>query len=402
MLHILVGYAKGGGVDARWSVVFGGEEFFQITKRLHNRLHGVAGDTGALGPREAASYGAMTGANAAALKGRLRRGDVVILHDPQTIGLAGPLAEQGARVVWRCHIGTDRTNAFTNEAWAFLAPHLRQCQAFVFSHWGFVPSDLTGSDVWLIPPSIDPFTAKNRPLPRPRVNALLARIGLVDGGGAREVAVPAVMGGAGPLEVGDRLVVQVSRWDRLKDMQGVMEGFADRVVGQSDARLALVGPAVAAVSDDPEGADVLAECMAAWEALPVRHRNAVRLVALPMDDIEVNALMVNAVQRHATVVVQKSLEEGFGLTVAEAMWKSRPVVASAIGGIVEQMVPGTGILLPDPSDLAGFGDTLAGLLARPEEMATMGRRARRHIREGFLGDRHLIAYARLIEHLAQG
>ena len=147
---------------------------------------------------------------------------------------------------------------------------------------------------------------------------------------------------------------------------------------------------------------MLGECMAAWEALPVRHRNAVRLVALPMDDIEVNALMVNAVQRHATVVVQKSLEEGFGLTVAEAMWKSRPVVASAVGGIVEQMAPGTGILLPDPSDLAGFGDTLAGLLARPEEMATMGRRARRHIREGFLGDRHLIAYARLIEHLAQG
>ena len=168
MLHILVGYAKGGGVDARWSVVFGGEEFFQITKRLHNRLHGVAGDTGALGPREAASYGAMTGANAAALKGRLRRGDVVILHDPQTIGLAGPLAEQGARVVWRCHIGTDRTNAFTKEAWGFLAPHLSQCQAFVFSHRGFVPSDLTGSDVWLIPPSIDPFTAKNRPLPRPQ------------------------------------------------------------------------------------------------------------------------------------------------------------------------------------------------------------------------------------------
>jgi trehalose synthase len=108
---------------------------------------------------------------------------------------------------------------------------------------------------------------------------------------------------------------------------------------------------------------------------------------------------VNAAQRHASVVVQKSLQEGFGLTVTEAMWKSRPVVASAVGGIVGQIPPGAGILLQDPGDLDAFGDTLAALLADPAEMASMGRRARRHVRQHFLSDRHLIDYARVLAHM---
>ena len=118
-----------------------------------------------------------------------------------------------------------------------------------------------------------------------------------------------------------------------------------------------------------------------------------------MNDLEVNALTVNAIQRHATVVVQKSLEEGFGLTVAEAMWKSRPVVASAVGGIVDQIAPGTGVLLSDPSDLDIFGRVLTDLLASPEQMAAMGRHARGRIRSLFLSDRHLVDYAWMIETL---
>ncbi len=182
-------------------------------------------------------------------------------------------------------------------------------------------------------------------------------------------------------------------------MQGVLEGFAGKSTRQRDVRLALVGPAVDAVSDDPEGARVLDECLTCWENLPSKQRSAIRLITLPMDDLDLNGLMVNAIQRHATVVVQKSLEEGFGLTVAEAMWKSRPVVASAVGGIVDQVVPGTGILLSDPSDLDSFARTLDQLLAQPEEMAALGRRARERIRSEFLSDRHLIDYARLIEHV---
>jgi trehalose synthase len=400
MLSLLLGYAKGVGVDARWMVIEADAEFFAITKRLHNRIHGVAGDDGALGPREAAHYGDVLAENAAAMDGRrIRAGDVVYLHDPQTVGLAGALRADGARIVWRCHIGSDRANAHTQEAWAFLQPYLAACETFVFSHAAFVPPQLAESDVWIVAPSIDPFSPKNRPLPAARGRALLARVGLL--AGERDPAIDAVVGGAPPFDPDEPMVLQVSRWDRLKDMRGVLEGFAEYVTSRSDARLALVGPEVAAVSDDPEGAEVLAECTEAWRSLPARARDAIRLVTLPMEDPEANALMVNAAQRHAAVIVQKSLQEGFGLTVTEAMWKARPVVASAVGGIVDQLPDDAGVLLHDPADLAAFGDAVATLLGDPARMRSLGRRARRHVRDNFLSDRHLREYAQLIRHMTQ-
>ncbi len=400
MLHRLLGYSLGCGIDTRWAVVDGDEEFFTITKRIHNRIHGFAGDGGALGPSEAAHYERVMDDNAAALVGRVNEGDVVILHDPQTVGLGDAFAQRGARVVWRCHIGAERTNGYTEEAWSFLEPYLGHCCAYVFSHRGFVPDLIASADVSIIAPSIDPLSAKNRPLPHAQVDRLLVRVGLLDGVADSGTPSEAILGGAGPVSRDDRVVVQVSRWDHLKDMQGVLEGFAAIVEGHEDLRLALVGPEVNSVSDDPEGAMVLAECLTRWESLPQKQRRAIRIVTLPMDDIELNALMVNAIQRHAAVVVQKSLHEGFGLTVAEAMWKSRPVVASAVGGITDQVAPGTGILLSDPLDLDAFGKTLADLVMKPNEMAAMGRRARRRIRAEFLIDRHLVDYARLIESLA--
>jgi trehalose synthase len=398
MLDLLVGYALDAGVDARWLVMEADPEFFSITKRLHNRLHGVPGDSGALGPREAAHYAAVTKANAAGIDGRFRPGDMVVLHDPQTAGLAAPLRAAGARVIWRCHIGADRANSYTEEAWHFLAPHLAACHTFVFSHAAFVPPLLAGGDVWIIEPSIDPLSPKNRPLPPARVASVLGRIGLV--GAVPTGGDSAVLGGAGPVPPDAPLVVQVSRWDRLKDMDGVLRGFAEHVAGHAGARLALIGPDVSAVTDDPEGAADLAECRQTWESLPTRARNAVRLVALPMEDPVANALMVNAAQRHARIVVQKSLQEGFGLTVAEAMWKSRPVVASAVGGVTGQVAPGTGILLQDPRDLSAFGRAVRELLDHPEEAATMGRRAHRRVRAHYLSDRHLLQWARLLEHVS--
>jgi trehalose synthase len=398
MLQLLCGYAKDAGVDTRWLVIQADREFFTITKRLHNRIHGAAGDNGDLGPREAAHYEAVLDANVDAIDGRIHRGDIVLLHDPQTAGLANHLIGFGVHVAWRCHIGSDRTNTFTEEAWSFLQPHLARCRTFVFSHAAFVPARLAGTDVWIIEPSIDPLSNKNRILSPARVGHLLAGVGLLEGPGS--VRTPAVMGGAGPISPDDPLVVQVSRWDHLKDMQGVLRGFAEHLAGRSDARLALVGPAVSAVSDDPEGAEVLEECFEMWQGLPRQARDAIRLVTLPMDDPVANAVTVNAVQRHASVVVQKSLQEGFGLTVTEAMWKSRPVVASAVGGIVGQVPPGTGILLADPSDLDAFGWALTSLLADPAEMASLGRKARRHVRRHSLSDRHLIDYARLVAHMA--
>ena len=235
-------------------------------------------------------------------------------------------------------------------------------------------------------------------MPRDRVTNLMVSMGLV--AGELAVSEDMVLGGAGPFRPRGRVVVQVSRWDYLKDMLGVLEGFAEHVAGHNDANLALVGPSVDGVVDDPEGSQVLAECLTAWEALPARARDHVRLVALPMDDIVTNALMVNATQRHASIVVQKSLQEGFGLTVSEAMWKSRPVVASAVGGIIDQVAPNAGVLVDDPRDLDVFGRTLRSLLERPDEMAALGRRGRQRVRDHFLSDRHLMDYARLVEHMS--
>jgi trehalose synthase len=169
-----------------------------------------------------------------------------------------------------------------------------------------------------------------------------------------------------------------------------------------DVHLMLAGPEVAGVSDDPEGAAVLAECREAWRRLGPAERRRVHLVCLPMDDVDENAHLVNALQRRASVVVQKSLVEGFGLTVTEAMWKGRPVVASAVGGITDQITDMVdGVLLPDPTDLQDLGDALKTLLADPEQCAALGAAARLTVHERFLGDPHLEAYVDLLRWLVR-
>jgi trehalose synthase len=158
---------------------------------------------------------------------------------------------------------------------------------------------------------------------------------------------------------------------------------------------------VEAVSDDPEGERVLRDAIALRDRLPEEPRRRVHLATLPLDDPEENAITVNALQRHARVVVQKSLAEGFGLTVAEAMWKGRPVVASRIGGIQDQIVDGnSGILLDDPRDLAGYGAALRRLLADPPAAERAGERARERVREEFLSPRSLLEYLELVRTLS--
>jgi trehalose synthase len=199
------------------------------------------------------------------------------------------------------------------------------------------------------------------------------------------------------------LVVQVSRWDRLKDMAGVLAAFADYVApANPKVHLMLVGPNVSGVSDDPEGAAVLVACRAARAALPDPVRERCHLACVPMDDADENAIMINAVQRHAAVVVQKSLFEGFGLTVSEALWKSRPVLASAVGGIQDQIVDGRdGLLLPDPRDFVAFAQRLQLLLDDPSLGRRMGRSGHERVRDHFLGNRSLIQYVALFGDLIQ-
>lgn len=387
MLHTLVAYAAGTGIDVRWLVVSGDPEFFTVTKRIHNRLHGVPGDSGALDAVARATYDSTLARHVDEVVGLVRPGDIVILHDPQTAGLARALRDWGAQVVWRCHVGLDERNEWTQEAWGFLRELVEPAHACIFSRLEFAPDWVDRQWLRIIPPSLDPFSPKNEDLADREVERLVHREGLVIEGA--------------PLPTDARLVVQVSRWDRLKDMAGVLDAFAEHVAGlPPDVHLVLAGPETSGVADDPEAAEVLAECRARWRSLPADTRERSHLVSVPMEDLDDNARIINALQRRATVVVQKSLAEGFGLTVTEPMWKARPVVASSVGGIRDQIEHGvSGLLLEDPRDGAELAAALSSLLTDADRCGSMGRAAHVRIRDHYLADRHLIQYVELFAQL---
>src|SRR4051794_36962984 len=243
MLAPLLAYAHGSGIDVRWAVIGGNPDFFTITKRLHNRLHGMPGDGGSLGQNERALYEAALVGPADELCARVRAGDIVVLHDPQTAGLVARLRTCGARVIWRCHVGLDVPNEHAHEAWNFLEPYVLQADAYVFSREAFVWEGLDPAKRAIIAPSIDVFTAKNAELDRDVAPAILKASKLYapdsdappplrnDG----RLWTPAELLETRPLGAHERYVLQVSRWDSLKDPIGVIEGFAEHVAPYTDA-----------------------------------------------------------------------------------------------------------------------------------------------------------------------
>ena len=413
MLRPLLGYCRGAGVDARWVVIGGQPKFFAITKRIHNRLHGFAGDGGPLGDAEHEVYERTLAASAAELVELVHPQDIVILHDPQTAGLGASVRETGATLMWRCHVGLDVANDHAREAWDFLRGYVMDAHVFIFSRAGFAWEGLPRDRISVIRPSIDAFAPKNAEQDREQSRAILATAGVLaddvdaypmfirsDGTPGR-VERRAEMLEDEPLVSDVPVVMQVSRWDQLKDPVGVLGAFAAHVTSHHGAHLLLVGPSTEAVADDPEGAQVLEEVRAAWHELPGPVRRRVHLCSLPMDDVEENAAIVNALQRHAGVVVQKSLAEGFGLTVSEAMWKQRPVVASRIGGIRDQIEDGrSGVLLSDPRDLEQAGAAIRELLADGERAQGIGLAAQRRVQQQFLGPHHLGRYFEVMHRVA--
>nr|MDQ3879116.1 glycosyltransferase [Actinomycetota bacterium] len=404
MLRSLIARAQGAGIDARWVVISGDPAFFTVTKRIHNHLHGSRGDGGELAAGEKEIYERTLQPNATELAERVKTGDIVLLHDPQTAGLSSELLRRGAVVIWRCHVGVDIPNELAENAWRFLIPYIEDVDSYVFSREAFEWKGLDPNKMSVIPPSIDAFSPKNQDMSREQTNAILQTASVTQVRSDGDAVYQLVDGSEGhvtrrveyrdegpPPPADCRIVLQVSRWDRLKDPLGVVTGFVDNV-SDEDVHLVVAGPSVEAVADDPEGAEVLAEAQAVWRDLPSRVRARVHLACLPMDDGEENAAIVleevheawtklspadqgrvhlamipmddgdenaaivNAMQRRADVVVQKSIAEGFGLTVAEAMWKGRSVVASRIGGIQDQIEDGkTGLLVNDPKDLDEYG-----------------------------------------------
>jgi trehalose synthase len=412
LLRPLVGYARGLGVDVRWVVIDASPVFYEVTKRIHNRLHGFVGDGIPLDEEARRIYEQTLSANTEAFIPSVQEGDVVILHDPQTVGMAQALRPLTAALIWRCHVGVDKPNDVAREAWSFLHGYVRHADVCVFSRDAFVWEGLDRDRIAIITPTIDAFTPKNEELAPETVLAILRASALLVDGRAVEATFRRQDGTPGrverqvrliedePLRAHTPVVAQVSRWDALKDPIGVIRGFAEHVPPETGAHLVCAGPSVDAVVDDPEGVRMLHDSIAARSLLTGDARRRIHLATLPMDDLDENAIIVNALQRHARVVVQKSIAEGFGLTVAEAMWKGRPVVASRIGGIEDQIVDGqSGILLDDPLDLPAFGRAITDLLNNPQGAEEIGRDARERVRDRFLSVRSLLDYLAVIRRI---
>lgn len=345
ILTHLVPLSRELGVNIRWDVIKGGEDFFAVTKRIHNALHGK---TEVFSARDYEIFRETTARNLAAMD---LDADILFIHDPQPAGLIDARRHDRGSWVWRCHLDVSSPQG---DVWAFLEGYVSRYDATVFSAPQF--SQNLASPQLLITPSIDPLSDKNRELSEAEVTAVLDRLRI-------------------PLD--KPIITQVSRFDRLKDPLGVIAAF--RLARQyNDCRLVLAG---GSATDDPEGAAVLAQVHEAANG----DRDIHVLELPPTANVE-----INAIQRASALVLQKSLREGFGLTVSEALWKAKPVIASAVGGIPLQIAHRySGILT---HTIEGTAFWIKQLLNAPEYARRLGENGREHVRTNFLLTRHVRDY----------
>lgn len=339
------------GIDASWDVIKGNEKFFAVTKKFHNALHGVPVS---ISKDEFDWFLEVNRENAA----EMNFGDIVFVHDPQPIGLVERRPELGRNWIWRCHIDSSQPDP---KVWSFLEEYIQHYDAAVFSAPAFASK--VGVKQVLISPSIDPLSDKNRDLPDQVVASIFEKY---------------------KIDRSRPVVTQISRFDYLKDPLGVIEAYkmAKKYV---DFQLVLAG---GGATDDPEGPVIMEQVKREAD----KDRDIFVLFLPPSSDLEINAL-----QRGSTVVLQKSLREGFGLTVSEALWKGKPVIAGAVGGIPLQIVhKHSGILT---HSVEGTGHWIKKLLNEPEFAEKLGANGREHIRNNYLITRHIKDYLLLFSSL---
>lgn len=330
------------GVDAKWDLIKGGEQFFEVTKKFHNALHGRPEE---ISPRDFEVFMETSRKNIEEVN---IYGDIVFVHDPQPIALIKKRSVN--KWIWRCHIDVSNPR---QKVWGFLKDFIVSYDSAVFSAPGF--AQRLPIRQFLISPSIDPLSDKNKDLTQETIDAVLRKYG-----------VP-----------GDKpIITQISRFDRLKDPLGVIEAY-QQVKRYIDCRLILAG---GTASDDPEGVKVLEEVKE-----KAKNDADIHILLLPQNDIEVNAL-----QRASDIIIQKSLKEGFGLTVSEALWKGKPVVASNVGGIPLQIKHKYSGLLCHSVEGASFA--IKQLLSSPGYAKRLGENGREHVKNNFLITRHLKEY----------
>jgi trehalose synthase len=399
------------GVRIEWAVITTTRApFFDLTKRLHNMIHGA--DVGVpLTADDRALWEAVGRENADWLAQHVGPRDVVVVHDPQPL-VCGVLLKQrlGVHTIWRCHIGLAERTPVTAAAWRFMRPFLEAYDHAVFTTRAYVPGFLANR-ASIIRPAIDPLGDKNRELRTHRLTGVLCNASLAVEHTplvAEPYRAPAQRLGPGgswrPAHADGDLglitrpvVTQISRWDRLKGFEPLLEAFVrlkrDHAAHPDPlhrrrialARLVLAGPDPASVTDDPEGQAVLDALTATYHRLDPALQEDVALIALPMVSTRENALMVNALQRCSTVVVQNSIREGFGLTATEAMWKGLPVVVSSADGLREQVTDGReGRMVGDPTNARDLARVLDEVLCDRDARDRLGRAAQRRVATEFL------------------
>ena len=333
------------GVQTSWDVVKGGEAFYAVTKKIHNALHGTEQTF------DDNDFDVFFDVQEKNLNQMRLDEDIVFIHDPQPIGLVKRKKEFRNKWIWRCHVDVSNPQA---SVWNFLRTFVEQYDKSVFSAPAF--SQKLSIPQALICPSIDPLSDKNRQMSQSEIKKIIERLHI-------------------PLD--KLLVTQVSRFDRLKDPVGVIKAFK-QVQGYVDARLLLIG---GTADDDPEGAEVL-------EEVKNEAGNDPDILILSLSPT--SHLEINAIQRVSTVILQKSLKEGFGLTITEALWKGKPVIAGAVGGIPLQITHKySGILT---HSIEGTAYWLKQLLQEPSFAKKLGENGREHVRQNFLLTRHIRDY----------
>lgn len=330
------------GVDTKWDVIKGGEQFFDVTKKFHNALHGRSEE---ITQRDFEVFMETSRQN---IENVDTYGDIVFIHDPQPIALINKKSDN--KWLWRCHIDVSNPN---EKVWGFLMDFIIRYDSAVFSAPAF--SRKLSIRQFLISPSIDPLSDKNRELPQETIDSVLNKYGI---------------------KKDKPIITQISRFDRLKDPIGVIEAYL-QVKKYVDCQLILAG---GTAEDDPEGLKVLEEVKE-----KSKNNADIHILLMSHSDIEVNAL-----QRASDVIIQKSIREGFGLTVAEALWKAKPVVASNVGGIPLQIKHKYSGLLCHSVEGASFA--IKQLLSSPEYAKRLGGNGREHIKNNFLITRHLRDY----------
>ena len=359
LLFTHIGLLRDVGIDAQWQLIEGAEDFFAITKAAHNGLQGAEVPW----TRDMENtYLERVRVNASRF---VNDWDVVFVHDPQPAALRTVLAQEGelrGTWIWRCHI--DLSHTF-RPVWDFFATHVEQYDAAIFTMREFVQPGFSGPRIELIAPSIDPLSPKNFPMEAHAFWDIVRRYGVDD---HRPIAL------------------QVSRFDPWKDPHGVIDAYRLAKAEVPDLQLVLIA---SMATDDPEG----------WHYLEATesHAGDDPDIHLLTNLQEVGNLEVNAFQRAATVVVQKSLREGFGLVVSEAMWKEKAVIGGAVGGITLQIEDGRSGFLID--SVEACAKRLVELLHDRELRASFGQAARHRVRERFLTLRELEDYLRLIASL---